>query len=101
MKTIVFILVSLDPKVGKVNVPALKKEIVKYVGTRMLAEDLDDTEYCPGIMLNDVLSDDDKKALATLMGEDGPMKAGLVFIELTDEEYETIEKVDYFNCIAK
>lgn len=101
MKTIVFILVSLDPKVGKVNVPALKNKIVKYVGTRMLQEPLDDIEYCPGIMLNDVLSNDDKKALTDLMNEDGCIKAGLVFVELTDEEYKTTENADYVDCIAK
>lgn len=102
MKTIVFFLVSLDPKVGKANVPALKKKVVEYVGTRMLAEDMDDIEYCPGVMLKDTLSDADKKELNAIVNESGNGgKAGLLFLELTNEEYKTVQNADYIDCVGK
>lgn len=94
--TIIFILVSLDPKVGKVNVSALKNKIVEYVGTRMLQEPLDSMEHCPGVILNDTLSDKDKENLVSLTE---PEKVSLVFIELTESEYEAYKESDYTDCV--
>lgn len=90
MKQLVLILPFLGKKV---DVSKIKKEVISYVGTRMM----DSTdESVPGVLLKYPLGYDDMKRLSGQM----PADASLIFIELRNEDLcesflAAVEKEDY------
>ena len=94
MKTLILIL-QHPVKKKQINVVAVKKQIVEYVGTRMLDKEMSVEEDCPGVALNGVLSTKDKETLAEMLH-----KAALVFVEAPEEQIESAPQ-GYLDCILK
>ena len=90
MKQLVLILASLEKKV---DVSKIKKEVISYVGMRMV----DNTdENVPGVLLKFPLGYNDMKELSGLM----PAEASLIFIDMRNEDscesfLAAVEKEDY------
>lgn len=79
MECLVIIVPDLSKKV---DVRKIKKEIVSYVGTRLIDESAT-VENSPGVVLKDTISDDDKEQLSKLMSKD---ELGvLVFIDVEED----------------
>lgn len=93
MKTLILIL-QHPVKKKQVNIPAVKKQIVEFVGTRMLDKEMSGEEDCPGVALNGVLSTKDKETLAEMLH-----KAALVFVEGPDQIENATE--EYLDCVLK
>lgn len=66
----------------KVDIRRIKKEIISYVGTRLVDDSC--AERVPGVLLKETIGSDDKKELSKLMSEDD--SGVLIFIEVEDEE---------------
>lgn len=76
-------LVLIVPDLSKkVDVRKIKKEIISYVGTRLVDDSC--AERVPGVLLKETIGSDDKKELSKLMSEDD--SGVLIFIEVEDEE---------------
>ena len=66
----------------KVDIRRIKKEIISYVGTRLVDDSC--SERVPGVLLKETISKDDKEKLSELMSEND--SGVLIFIEVEDEE---------------
>lgn len=93
MKTLILIL-QHPVKKKQINIVAVKKQIVEYVGTRML-DKMSGEEDCPGVALNEVLPTKDKKALVEMIH-----KAALIFIESSEDQIENAPE-GYLDCVIK
>lgn len=81
MKTV--ILISTPMGLEK-NVVEIKIKIVNYLGSRLVHNNPDDA---PVIALNCLLETPDKEAVINI-GEDVLATAAILFIELSDDEYD-------------
>lgn len=73
MDTLVLIVARVGAKTTEVL--GAKKEIISFCGMRMVSDEMDGDQPC--IILNDVLSEQDKKNLASRLNEN----TGLLFLE--------------------
>ena len=94
MKTLILIL-QHPVKKKQINIVAVKKQIVEYVGTRMLDKEMSGEEDCPGVALNGVLPTKDKEALVEMLH-----KAALIFIESSEDQIENAPE-GYLDCVIK
>lgn len=87
-------IILIIPEVSKkVNIPAVQKKILEYVGTRMINDSFD-TENMPGVALNQLLTQKDKEKLSELMTTD--KNGALMFIEIDDEK--SVPDTDYIDA---
>ena len=84
MKTLLLIISKIQKGDSYLRLTSLKKEIIKYVGTRMLDGDMDE-EDIPGILLNQTISKDEKTHIAALCTSED----NIVFIEGTEESFKS------------
>ena len=76
-------LVLIVPDMSKkVDIRKIKKEIISYVGTRLISDSC--SEKVPGVLLKETIGSDDKEKLSELMSEDD--LGVLIFIEVEDED---------------
>jgi hypothetical protein len=93
MKTLLLIVSKIQKGDSYVRLTSLKKEIIKYVGTRMLDDDMDG-EDAPAILLNYTLNKEEKEHIAKLCTSDDH----IVFIEGTEDSFK--EACDqYIDCM--
>ena len=73
------------------RVQSLKKELVKYLGTRLVDSDVEET--MPGVLVKTYLNKEDKKEMAKLCSDDDY----LIFIAGDDDAIDHSDQ-DYLNC---
>ena len=90
-KHVILIVPSTDVKF---NFAKAKAEIIKYLGTRLLAEG--DAVNAPGVVINTILSDEDKDCLQKLVFNDN--SGCLVFIQIPEDV--KVDNTDYIDTVA-
>ena len=73
MNTLVLIVARIGAKPSEVL--GAKREVISFCGSRMVEDAMDTDQPC--VLLNDVLPEEDKKKLASMLNEN----TGLLFIE--------------------
>ena len=73
MDTIVLIISRVGAKPSEIL--GGKREIISFCGTRMVKDEMDGDQPC--VLLNDILSEQDKKSLSSRLNEN----TGLLFLE--------------------
>lgn len=94
MKTLVLILSKIRKGDNSKSLLAVKEEIIRYVGLRMIDSENELADDVPAIVLNQTISREDKEFISTCAKDE----EAFVFIEGAEEQFDGCSP-KYLDCV--